>query len=107
MQSWHTLNMTPTTSTLTPATTCMTVLVTSTDAVYLRLPRELQRSANDGSTCTCGHCGGEGLWDTLVVPTSGALHGYSNVVHMPDSSVAGFREYLRKHGKLVESRGRR
>jgi hypothetical protein len=93
--------MTSTETTLTPSTLSMA------DAVYLRLPRELQRSS--GGHCTCGHCGGEGLWDTLVVPTTPVTRNtrysdrHSYTVHMPDGAVAGFVAYVARKAK--EARG--
>lgn len=76
---------------LTPALLSMSVLAVTKDAVYLRLPRELQRES--GGNCICGHCGGAGLWDALVVPTAPARRVASYVVHMPDGAVPGFLEY--------------
>ena len=99
-----------TTLELTPALTSMRVLVISDEAVYVRLPEELQRPAMPElpGNCTCRSCKGEtpGAWDTLVVPTLPAKHAkhaldWTYTVHMPDESVDGFREYLKAKGKLV------
>lgn len=91
-----------TTIELTPALLSMRVLAVTKDAVYLRLPRELQRES--GGNCICGHCGGAGLWDTLVVSTAppmrkSAYDWHSYTVHMPDGAVPRFLEYMRKQGK--------
>lgn len=82
--------------TLTPATTSMTVLCKTKDAVYLRLPRELQR-LTDG--CSCPHCTKAphlAAWDTLVVPLESGEHTWT--VHMPDGAVQPFIEYVRRKG---------
>lgn len=82
--------------TLTPSTLCMPVLATTADAVYLRLPPELQR-LTDG--CGCEHCLRNpelAKWDTLVVPTRPYKRSmiytewHSYTCHMPDGAVAGF-----------------
>jgi hypothetical protein len=95
---------------LTPSLTSMAVLAVAADAVYLRLPRELQR---DCGGCHCEHCRVNpalAVWDTLVVPTNPAgsrddyyaTHSYT--VHMPDGAVAGFQEYLRRTGNAPRLR---
>jgi hypothetical protein len=109
MQSWEDLNMTSTETTLnlTPSTLSMAVLVTTADAVYLRLPRELQRPTGG---CECEHCRKNpelAMWDTLVVPTTGEARFYrewhSYTCHMPDGAVAGFVAYVARKAK--EARG--
>lgn len=75
----------------------MHVLATSADAVYLRLPRELQRPTGG---CECEHCRKNpelAMWDTLVVPTSGEFK-QTSTCHMPDGAVAGFVAYLARKG---------
>ena len=106
MQTGDTLNMTPTetTLTLTPATLDMRVLATTADAVYLRLPCELQRPIEGG--CQCEHCKKDfhatPAWDTLVVPSREAKAGASYfawhtfTVHMPDGGVADFVAHTRR-----------
>jgi hypothetical protein len=90
--------------TLTPALTSMQVLAVTKDAVYLRLPKELQRECEGG--CSCDPCKAgksNGTWDTLVVPTHPTKYrnDHSYIVHMPLESVRGFRAYMKKKGKLV------
>jgi hypothetical protein len=93
---------------LTPSLLSMAVLATTSEAVYLRLPRELQRES--GGHCSCGHCDGAGLWDTLVVPTAPFTHGasysawHSGTCHMPDSAVPTFVEHMRKRETKRASR---
>jgi hypothetical protein len=94
-----------TTFDLTAGVTSMRVLAVTKEAVYVRLPRELQR---DAGGCQCEHCKRNpalAKWDTLVVPTHrGRPHdarpNYANdhtwTVHMPDAAVAGFVEYMAK-----------
>lgn len=93
--------MTPTTPN-TPDTNMngCTVLVTTKDAVYVRLPEGLRRSLGD-TPCTCGNCDGSGLMDTLVVPTAGGRYEYTHMVHLPTNAVQGVRDYFRKKGTLV------
>lgn len=75
---------------LVPGTTSMEVLIVTVGAVYLRLPRELQR---DAGTCQCQWCKGESAkWDTLVVLLTPGTHTYT--VHCPDGQVEQLREYL-------------
>lgn len=82
-----------------PMMTTMFVLEQTKEAVYLRLPEALQRSAG---ICNCAFCGGqEGKWDTLVVPVKpGRNHtdAWTYTVHLPDKAVQGFRQYNREHG---------
>ena len=87
---------------LTPSLLAMQVLAVTHDAVYLRLPCELQRAIEGG--CDCKSCAGAKpdapRWDTLVVPTVGAKQGdHCYTVHMPDPH--GFRECVRLNGQLV------
>lgn len=102
------MNSTETTLNLTPSTLSMAVLATTKDAVYLRLPRELQRPIEGG--CQCEHCAKDyhatPAWDTLVVPTVEPLRNsrysdwHSTVVHMPEGAVFGFVAHMRrKEGK--------
>jgi hypothetical protein len=73
----------------------MLVIARTNDAVYLRLPHELQRDIDGG--CGCDHCKKNpalAKWDTLVVPTE--VHDHSWTVHMPDATVSDFREYIRR-----------
>lgn len=86
---------------LTPSTLAMRVLVRTDEAIYLRLPRELQRPI-DGS-CECPQCKANpelATWDTLIVPISAPKNDkhpwryeFSGTVHMPDGSVEGFKAY--------------
>lgn len=112
MQMSDTLDMTLSSPlNLTPSTLSMAVLATTADAVYLRLPRELQRPIEDG--CQCAHCQKDyhatPAWDTLVVPTApfnrsmsyGEWHSYT--VHMPDGAVRDFVAYVARKAK--EARG--
>jgi hypothetical protein len=77
----------------------MRVIARTKDAIYLRLPLELQR---DTGGCDCPVCKKDptkAKWDTLVVPTKGGrtYHDeHSGTVHMPDGSVDGFVEYMRR-----------
>jgi len=66
----------------------MEVIAIAGDAVYLRLPKELQR---DAGGCTCDYCTRHPeeppKWDTLAVPTNaelGSRRAYSWTVHLPD-----------------------
>ena len=89
--------------TVTPATTTMMVIAVAKDAIYLRLPRELQR---DCGGCSCEICKKNpelAKWDTLVVPRK--LHDHSWTVHMPDARVASFNEYLRQKERPPAQRG--
>lgn len=89
--------------TVTPATLSMAVIARAKDAVYLRLPRELQRDCDGG--CACDHCRKEpalAKWDTLVVPTKPfprGGHDWSYTVHLPDPAIPAFCEYLKRSGK--------
>jgi hypothetical protein len=82
----------------------MRVIAQTDDAVYLRIPKELQVESDfAGGQCSCGHCDGSGKWDTLVVPTHGNYQ-FSATVHMPDSSVQPFLasiERAKRKGDLV------
>jgi glutaredoxin len=88
---------------LTPATFHMRVIAFTKDAVYLRLPSELQRPT---SGCSCDHCKKDpnlAKWDTLVVPTRESRQwnaNFSYTVHMPDGSIAGFLAHCAREGKL-------
>lgn len=79
--------------------TSMHVIERTKEAVYIRLPEELQRSAGK---CSCSACNGqEGKWDTLVVPVkNGRKHSndWTYTVHLPDQSLPRFRQYNREHG---------
>ena len=89
-----------TTLELTPALTSMKVVAWTDDAVYLRLPLELQRPTGG---CACEHCKKDpnlAKWDTLVVPTKPDFRGnYNNwhswTCHMPDGSVESFMEHTK------------
>ena len=64
----------------------MAVIAVTDKSVYIRLPRNLWRSAGN---CTCHSCGGkEGFWDTLGVPLPPTNdehpHQLTWTVHMPD-----------------------
>lgn len=88
---------------LTPSSLCMRVLARTEDAVYLRLPVELQRTIEGG--CSCPHCGGRATWDTLVVPTQ--LNAHTHTVHMPDGSVEAFVTYARRKAARDVLEGKR
>jgi len=86
---------------LHPGTLCMPVIARAKDAVYLRLPPELQR---DCGGCNCPQCTKNpelAKWDTLCVPITppGNHSDFSHVVHMPDGSVQAFIDYVRKTGR--------
>ena len=50
----------------------MKVIVRTSEAIYLRIPRELQAESKFASgKCRCGDCDGSGKWDTLVIPVNG------------------------------------
>lgn len=79
--------------------TSMRVIARTKDAVYVRLPRELQR---DAAGCGCEHCKKDpalAKWDTLVIPTEETRRAFDFTwtVHMPDGAVNAFREYVRKN----------
>ena len=81
---------------LTPALTAMLVVARTADAIYARLPHELQREIEGG--CGCEHCKRDprlARWDTLVVPTKADSRGlaWTHTVHMPDGSLETFRRY--------------
>jgi hypothetical protein len=89
-----------TTIELTPSLTAMRVLAVAPDAVYVRLPRELQRECGG---CDCEHCRKNpagAVWDTLVVPTKERTESYT--VHMPDGAVEGFKTYLARKAKQAK-----
>lgn len=73
---------------LTP-TFCMPVIAQGKDAVYLRLPADLQRDCGGCACPTCKADPSKAKWDTLCVPLlprrgpRGSL-GYSWTVHCPD-----------------------
>ena len=98
--------MTSTETSLTHASHTMAVLCTTPEAVYLRLPRELQLPAPEGG-CSCGHCDNRPMWDTLVVPTTGDRNASTFTVHMPDGAVAGFVAHMRRRhpGQVRDARG--
>lgn len=90
----HTIN-------LSASLLSMEVVAVTTDAVYLRLPKELQR---DCGGCDCPLCRTNpnlAKWDTLVVPlvvdwrTYNDNHSYT--VHMPDPE--GFRRVIKLNGQ--------
>lgn len=72
------------------------VLTRSDEAIYVRLPRELQVSAF--GPCSCGKCDGEGRFDTLMVPINPGPHDYVTVVHLPDAGIAGFNDAMKRMG---------
>jgi len=84
---------------LTPALFSMLVIALTKDAVYLRLPQELQR---DCGGCACQHCKRNpelAKWDTLVVPFgTDDKYQRSYTVHMPAPSVGEFNAYIRRTG---------
>lgn len=79
---------------LTPRLTSMLVVAETDDAVYVRLPDELQR---DCGGCSCPHCKRNpalAKWDTLVVPKNQKKIGeHTYTVHMPDATQ--FREHIK------------
>lgn len=82
---------------LTPRLTSMLVVAETDDAVYVRLPDELQR---DCGGCSCEHCKKNpalAKWDTLAIPKNAKGRTYADThtytVHMPDP--AQFREYMK------------
>jgi hypothetical protein len=86
---------------LTPSTLSMEVIARAEDAVYLRLPKELQRDT-DGCNCDiCKKDPSKAKWDTLVVPTDPkGKYQWTHTVHMPDETVAAFQKYIdKKEGK--------
>jgi hypothetical protein len=93
-----------TTIELTPSLTSMRIIAWTDEAVYLRLPLELQR---DCGGCSCEQCKKNpklAKWDTLAVPVKGKPRGsysenHSWTVHMPDGAVAGFMEYMKNKAK--------
>ena len=92
------------TMTLTPSTFCMTVIAQTRDAVYLRLPAELQREIEGG--CECVQCKASidlPRWDTLVVPTDASERhaDYSYTVHMPAGCVESFKKHVGARGMLI------
>lgn len=64
--------------------TTMDVIARTDSAVYLRIPKELQRPIDK---CQCPYCKAHPevapTWDTLVVPVGNST-GYASTVHMPD-----------------------
>lgn len=88
---------------LTPSMFSMRVIAQTKDAIYLRLPLELQR---DCGGCSCDQCKVNpelAKWDTLVVPVNPQhkrdySSEHSGTVHMPDGSIAGFVEYCKRKG---------
>jgi hypothetical protein len=86
---------------LTPALFSMRVIAQTDDAIYLRLPAELQR---DCGGCDCPQCKANpalAKWDTLVVPLDPAKTRdysatHSGTVHMPDGSVEEFMRHSRR-----------
>lgn len=81
----------------------MEILARTKDAVYLRLPLEMQR---DAGGCSCEQCKQDpalAKWDTLCVPVTGAYE-HAHTVHMPSGAVAQFKQHMRERGLLVEPR---
>lgn len=81
-----------------------TVLIRQKDAIYVRIPPELQKPIEGG--CCCNWCRKHPeltpAWDTLVVPSVKPAKGvdYTWTVHMPDPKPA--EEYWRERGQLAE-----
>ena len=73
------------------------------DAVYVRIPEDLQQLAGDGKcTCTaCVHSGKPAMWDTLVVPTKHTAGEHCSTVHMPDPKRS--KDYFESKGLLLNS----
>jgi len=71
------------------------------DTIFVRLPRELWRSAGK---CSCPICGGrEGFWDTLAVGKDAPKgHGadYAWTVHYPEFS--GYEQELKNSALTSE-----
>jgi hypothetical protein len=86
---------------ITPATFSLPIIARTKTAIYLRLPRELQR---DTDGCSCDHCKLDptlAKWDTLVVPiANGHNNGsaWTHTVHMPTASLGMFLEYVKRNG---------
>ena len=81
---------------LSASLTAMPIIARTKDAVYVRLPKKLQRVIESG--CDCNECRKDpnlAKWDTLVVPLS-VIYPSTYVVHMPEASVPKFVEYHRK-----------
>ena len=81
---------------VTPALPSMQVIGRTKEAVYLRLPKKLQRDCIGG--CGCEHCTKNpalAKWDTMVVSIRGK-DDHSWTVHLPDPAVAAFNEYWRR-----------
>lgn len=75
----------------------MPIIARTKDAIYIRIPRELQKPC-DG--CECSYCKAHPRetpgWDTLAVTRDkGAIHESTWTVHMPDPK--SFLEYVQKH----------
>jgi hypothetical protein len=84
----------------------MTVIARTADAVYLRIPADLQVPSAFAGKCTCGNCDGSGKWDTLVIGTETPkrVNGvrpadYAWTCHMPDKAVQPFIEYQRNKAR--------
>jgi hypothetical protein len=84
---------------LEPRLTCMSVIARGPDAIYLRLPRELQRDC-DG--CDCSYCKAHPhltpAWDTLAIPMKPSNKDFSWTVHMPNPAES-IAYWNRKKGK--------
>lgn len=88
---------------LTASTFSLAIIAQTKDAIYLRLPLELQR---DCGGCDCRHCKlnpALAKWDTLVVPVRGPTRpgdAYNDwhtwTVHMPDDSVQAFIDSVKR-----------
>lgn len=82
---------------MAPSLSMRTLAVTS-EAVFLRLPPELQR---DIQYCTCPVCEkdpSKAKWDTLVVPLDGSN---THTIHLPDESVADLIQYIKRRSAPI------
>ena len=78
----------------------MRVIARTKDAIYLRIPKALQMTSqfiSPDNKCSCGHCDGNGTWDTLVVPANDNPHDWASTVHMPDSAIPAFLLFIKKN----------
>ena len=74
----------------------MRVIARTSEAIYIRIPEALQAPSAFGP-CSCGHCNGSGKWDTLTVSlTEQRPFDFTGTIHMPDSAVAPFLDYVRR-----------
>jgi hypothetical protein len=64
----------------------MSIIARTKEAIYLRIPKELQQPAGK---CTCPHCkGADAFWDTLAVPIAPPQRNDTAwTVHMPDPTL--------------------